>query len=90
MLRRLLHAWRMLNLPCDRISELVSRSLDERLGRVERLAYQSHLVYCSACRRYRRHLLVIREAMGRSGGPGAMPGMPEGVRDRIRKAMRDR
>jgi predicted anti-sigma-YlaC factor YlaD len=87
MLRRLWHAWLMLNLPCDRISELVSRSLDERLGRVERLAYQSHLVYCSACRRYRRHLLVIREAMGHASGS---VGMPEEVRDRIRKAMKDR
>lgn len=87
MLRRLWHAWRMLNLPCDRISELVSRSLDERLGRVERLAYQSHMVYCSACRRYRRHLLVIREAMGHASESAGMPGE---VRDRIRKAMKDR
>lgn len=94
MVRRLRHAWRLLNLPCEGISELVSRSLDERLSPAERAAYRSHLVYCVACRRYRRQLLMLREALGRAGGrdgrPGSGPGMPEELKERIRRQLKDR
>lgn len=87
---RLWHGWRLMNLPCDRISELVSRSLDDRLSIGERLAYRSHLVYCVACRRYRRQVLLIREMMRRAPGPGAGPTMPEELRERITRAMKRR
>lgn len=90
LLRRLRHLWHLLNLPCDRISELMSRSLDERLLNGERLAYRSHLVYCSACRKLRRQLRTIRNLFRDASESQALPGMPDALRERIRQAIRAR
>ena len=50
----------LLFMPCDGISGLVSESLDRDLTLVERFALRLHLLYCAACRRYRKHILAIR------------------------------
>ena len=50
----------LLFMPCNGISELVSESLDRDLTPVERFAVRLHLLYCSACRRYRKHTQAIR------------------------------
>ena len=50
----------LLFMPCDGISELVSESLDRNLTPIERVAVGVHLLYCTACRRYRRHSREIR------------------------------
>ena len=52
--------FRLLFMPCDGISELVSESLDRDLTSVERFGAWLHLLYCTACRRYRRHTQAIR------------------------------
>ena len=49
--------------PCDGISSLVSESLDRDLTRVERFAVRLHLLYCVACRRYRKHIHTIRKML---------------------------
>jgi hypothetical protein len=93
-MRRLLAAWRLLNLPCEGMSRLASESLDRDLGLMERVALRSHLLYCIACRRYRRQLEVMRHALRKlAGGPEAgvaalAPRLPDEVRERIKQALR--
>ena len=91
---RLRAIWRLLNTPCEGMSRLASESFDRDLGRLERFALRSHLLYCAACRRYRRQLEVLRYAMRRLARdaeadvslPG--PALPEAVRERIKQALK--
>src|SRR5262249_33028858 len=99
---RLRAIWRLLNMPCEGMSRLASESFDRDLGRLERLALRSHLLYFAACRRYprpaggryRRQLEVLRYAMRRLARdaeadvspPG--PALPEAVRERIKQALK--
>ena len=93
---RLRSVWHLLNLPCREMTRLASESLDRDLGRLERVALRSHLLYCAACRRYARQVVTIRDALRRLASrvetedvlPG--PGLPVDVRDRIKRAMEDR
>jgi predicted anti-sigma-YlaC factor YlaD len=92
---RLKTVWRLLNLSCEQISRLASESLDRDLGRLERFALRSHLLYCTACRRYLRQIAQLRAALRRlatrveSGQDLPGPALPDDVRDRIRRAMND-
>jgi hypothetical protein len=83
-----------MNLTCEEVASLVSQSIDRELSRGERLAVQLHLLYCSACRRYRRQILLIREALlrfipadGQEDPHG--PSIPPDVRERIKRALRE-
>jgi hypothetical protein len=93
-MNRLRTIWHLLNLPCEGMSRLASRSIDGDLGRMERFALRSHLLYCAACRRYRRQLERIRCAMRELagdlevGGPSPGPGLPDEVRERIKRALK--
>jgi hypothetical protein len=92
---RLSRIWYLLNLPCSKISELVSLSLDCELPFAERLAVRSHLLYCKACRRFRGQLLRLRSALVQSSSDltGAehanIPRLTPQARDRIKRALRD-
>jgi predicted anti-sigma-YlaC factor YlaD len=87
--------WRLLNLSCDGMSRLASESLDRDLSRPERVALRSHLLYCSACRRYARQIALFREAMRQlltrfeSGEPLPGPALPDHLRERIKHALRE-
>ena len=87
--------WRLLHLPCREASRLASESLDRDLGTMDRLALRSHLLCCRACRRYRRQIGLLREAMRRlapraeSGDDLPGPALPDDVRDRIERALKD-
>ncbi len=87
--------WRLLNLPCGGMSRLASESLDRPPTRLEAVALRSHLVYCSACRRYFRQIRVVSDAMRRlvprleSSDPLPGPSLPDDVRERIKQAIRD-
>lgn len=48
---------------CRKATELASRALDAPLSRRERLALRLHLWVCQRCRRYRRQLLLLRQAV---------------------------
>jgi predicted anti-sigma-YlaC factor YlaD len=61
--------WRILNLPCCEATRLASESLDRDLGALDRLALRSHLLCCSACRRYRRQIGLLRDALRRPPAP---------------------
>ena len=49
-------------LSCREVSELVSQSLDRRLGLVERSRLHMHLRVCDACRNFRRQMAFLRKA----------------------------
>jgi hypothetical protein len=94
-MRKLSNVWKLLNLPCEEISKLVSLSLDSELPRAERLAMSMHLLYCKACRRFRQQVLSIKTAMNqlstdtsRTGLEGVASLSPE-ARARIQRALRD-
>ncbi len=96
-MRRILHIARLLTLPCSEVARLASLSLDRPLSRGERLALWSHLVYCKACRRYRRQILRLRETLrmlrepieSPAGLAGAELTMPTELRERLRKVIED-
>ncbi len=93
-MRHLLAIWRLLNLPCEGMSRLASESLDRDLDLMERIALRSHLLYCAACRRYRRQLERLRRAIRRladgleAGETSLDPRLPDGVRERIKRTLR--
>lgn len=57
------HFLRLIFMPCNGISRLVSQSLDRDLTRGEALAVRIHLLYCRACRQFRRHIAEIRKML---------------------------
>jgi hypothetical protein len=91
---RLRTIWHLLNLPCEGIARLASESLDRELGLMERIALRSHILYCKACRRYRRQLEHLRSAMRKLSGdleagvPAPGPRLPDEVRERIKRAVK--
>ncbi len=82
----------ILSLRCEEADRLMSDSLDRRLTWSERVALKGHLAVCRACRRARRQLLILQQAMRKSfesaGAAGDEVLSPEG-RDRIRQALKD-
>lgn len=52
-----------MDITCRKATELVSESMHRRLSPYEKLKLRLHLMICSACRRYRRQVLAIRDAM---------------------------
>jgi predicted anti-sigma-YlaC factor YlaD len=45
---------------CRRVAELVSQSLDEPLGGVDRLLLRFHLAMCGNCRNVERQLIEVK------------------------------
>lgn len=50
---------------CSDVSELVSKSMGERLVRRERWAVKMHLMLCKMCRRYAAQLRFLQKITGR-------------------------
>jgi hypothetical protein len=94
-MRRLSTVWKLLNLPCREISELVSLSLDRELPRAERLAVTLHLLYCKACRRFRRQLQTLKTAMAWLASDASrarltkIPELTPEARERIKRRLRE-
>ena len=86
---------RLLFAPCSEISRHASISMEHELPRAHRIAIGFHCWYCKACRRYRRQIRFIREALRAfvDGGPppDALAGLslPPDARERIRRAIRE-
>jgi hypothetical protein len=55
----------ILTLRCEAASELLSCELDESLPRLDRAAIFCHLLASNSCRRFRKQIRVIREAVRR-------------------------
>ncbi len=67
-MKRLLEIWRLLNAPCQDMTRLASLAMDTELPFWERFAVNLHFSYCRACRRYKKHIRTLREAVLRVGG----------------------
>jgi predicted anti-sigma-YlaC factor YlaD len=84
----------ILTLRCEAASELSSRELDESLPRVDRIAISCHLLACKSCRRFRKQIRMIREAVRRreqllveTDGNGGL--LSSEARNRIAVAIRE-
>ncbi|WP_455384812.1 anti-sigma factor family protein [Acidihalobacter prosperus] len=75
----------MIAISCRRAAELLSRSRDEGLEGMNRLALAVHLGLCTNCRTYSRQLRWIEEALNRP--PAA--GLDEGARLRIARVLEE-
>jgi hypothetical protein len=51
----------MLN--CKEVTRMVSESLDRKLPLHQRMGMKIHLLVCKFCSRYRKQLLILREAI---------------------------
>ena len=86
--------WKLLNLPCEGMARLASDSLDRDLTRLERVALRSHLLYCTACRRYLKQLKIIRAALKHLGARLQTddlltgPVLPDDARERIKRSLK--
>ena len=49
-------------LTCKKVSELVSQSLDRRLGWIERWRLAVHLKACEGCRNFQKQMSFLRTA----------------------------
>jgi hypothetical protein len=79
-------------LTCKSASHLISAGEERRLGRRERLALAWHLLLCSACRRFARHMAWMRRGMNAlhnhfEHGDVAPDVLPPEKRERIRRAV---
>ncbi len=83
----------VLTLRCEESTRLVSDSLDRDLTRSERLAIRLHAVSCWSCRRFRRQILFLREAIRRNMADRiaalhfSATSLSPAARDRIRRAL---
>ena len=48
---------------CKQATQLMSESHDRPLGRWQRMGLKIHLLICSGCRNYNKHLDFISKAM---------------------------
>ena len=48
---------------CKEVTRMVSESLDRKLPLHQRMGIRVHLFMCKFCSRYRKQLLILREAM---------------------------
>ena len=56
----------ILTLHCDESERLISQALDEQLAWPQRTAVRMHFISCKYCRRFRKHVELIREASRRA------------------------
>ena len=59
---------------CKEVSRVVSDSLDRKLPLHHRVMIRIHLAMCKYCARFKRQILLIREACRR---PEALPEAPD-------------
>lgn len=78
------------------MTALISRAQDEELPFWPRFSCRLHLLYCRACRRYRRQLAWLRAGLRRVGSllaetdPGPGPRLTAAARERIEQSLRNR
>lgn len=81
-----------LMLSCDGVAELTSQALDEKLSLLTRFRVGMHMMVCRFCRRYQRHLLLIRSILGPSveeisDSQSLAPNLPAAAKVRIHDAI---
>ncbi len=80
-------------LSCKEATRLISESLDRKLPLRQRLALRLHGLFCQWCRRYRRHLRFLRDAIRRhperleGPEPSSSPSLNPAARERIKRSL---
>jgi hypothetical protein len=77
-------------LSCSDVTRLISESMDRSLPPAKRFGVRVHLLICRFCTRYRRQLLLLREAARRfAAAERGFPGeaLSAEARERIRKSL---
>lgn len=76
---------------CKHASHLVSESMDHPLAVRERMTLFLHLVMCSLCRRFRRQMTAISQAIRSVRHSELLPEirLSDEARVRIRKSLHD-
>ncbi|MDY6978660.1 MAG: zf-HC2 domain-containing protein [Pseudomonadota bacterium] len=80
-------------LTCKQASELISEHQERPLTRRERWGLTLHLAICISCRRFKRQLGLLRQALrqlahsDRENLPG--PELPPQARQRIRRSLNE-
>ncbi len=95
-MKRIVAIFRLLNQPCRDMTGLISKAMDARLPFWERVALGLHILYCTACRRYKGGLKGLRDALHHACedperlSPTVGPGLSDDARARLKRALRTR
>jgi hypothetical protein len=77
---------------CKEVSEKLSISMDESLPVHHRIMLNIHLLMCKYCNRFRKQLLVMRNALRfekiTEDEPGQPGSLSEATRERLKKAVK--
>jgi hypothetical protein len=78
---------------CKEVSMMVSESMDRKIPLHRRMLMTAHLSMCRYCNRFKKQLLILKNAAGlediHEDGLGGSPSLSEEARERIKRAMRD-
>ena len=97
-MKNLLSSLRLiLTLDCEQSSRIVSESLDRHLAWSERWAVRHHYIGCWSCRRFRKQIQFLREAVQKADElpiveldmPSGSGGLSEAARQRILDQLAD-
>ncbi len=78
---------------CREVSELVSRSLDEKLPLIVRLKVRVHLLMCRMCATFARRVRQLREQLssGRIAPESVLDAsLPAATRERLKQLLKNR
>ena len=78
---------------CKEVSKLVSESMDRKFPLHRRILMTAHLIMCRYCNRFKKQLLILRNAVGcediHEEDLGLSPFLSKETHERIKQAMRD-
>jgi hypothetical protein len=78
---------------CKEVTRMVSESMDRKLPLHQRMGIRVHLLMCKFCSRYRKQLLILREAMRLQEryveDTGSLITLPSEARERIKRSFID-
>ena len=78
---------------CNKVSMMVSESMDRKFPIHRRILITVHLFMCRYCYRFKKQLQILRNAAGlediHEDDLGRSPSLSKETRERIKQAMRD-
>jgi hypothetical protein len=74
---------------CKDTTQLLSEALDHDLAAGQRLSARLHLLLCGPCSRFRRHLLLLRDAARNFDSAPQEGQLPATARNRILQVLRE-
>jgi hypothetical protein len=78
---------------CKEVSMMVSESMDRKIPLHRRMLMTAHLFMCRHCNRFKKQLLILKNAAGlediHEDDLGCAPSLSKETRERIKRAMRD-